>query len=989
MFVNPLIQFGRASWALLLCFVPFFISAQKEVFVEEVIDMEKGLPSNETYSSFFDDKGDLWVLTDRGLARYDGLKIDLFREEDGLPANAVFKHFKDYKGRVWLTGFKGVCYIENDSIIIPSFNKTLVKSPYFDLASRIHVTNNDQVYIALERGVCGYFECNLEGEAVIHTFSETCLPFGVTKKSNKNYGRGIYLYALKSGKQAVLYGKLCLDAKPLRLPDSVLVFTPRANADSTGRVKLSLVTDRENKLLFLGMGDSLYRVDYDNNVFQPLLGFNKDVICLAKRNNYLYTGLRMGGVVRYNIETGDTTRFLNGVSVSHINFVSDHVLWAATLEQGCLKINTLLKKAFSLPPQINLAHIARPIFFDSKVLRVCEGRSIKVFQAGQSLQLKHDYPVKLPLGRKYAKSVHWLSTDSLLIANYGVNYKRGSLDTTFEPLRGVYKNQPSSFRDSLFSLGHKGVLVVQNGEVSYDSYDHGFESYVSCLLELNPDSVLLGTHSGLYRFYKEKITPILRAHISSRDRVDHLTFLKSFLLVGISGKGLLAIGKDTAQWFSTDNGLSDNFVQSILVKRDTAWIGTANGMNILYNKAEKTFDRLYLSQSISSIRVDDFFDTPKGTFVQSGLDFYKLTPLEKGVREIHTLWLSKVKVADEVGKYGWGDTLLMKNGARSVQVSYRLNELLDNQKQVYQYRISGLYPDWQTSRERVLSMEALPFGKYTLEIRGKSAAGSWSEARQLHLSVIPRFYETVWFQPLLFSFLGLSIGLVVLLIQKQYARSLKRENLLLQTSMNSLKLQINPHFIFNALNSLNYFLTKNDLKRSKGFLSRFAFLMRDMLDASLEDNSKLEDELIRIRTYVELENLRYEHEHIELKIETELLHRKTQIYIPNMMLQPLVENAIFHGFSEHPEHPEIKLRFAERDSSMHIEVVDNGKGIDMELFRIKQNKGSLAIKNIEERLYLLSRMDKRAYKISFTPLVENGSTKGTRVSLVVPYKVGQ
>jgi uncharacterized membrane-anchored protein YhcB (DUF1043 family) len=386
--------------------------------------------------------------------------------------------------------------------------------------------------------------------------------------------------------------------------------------------------------------------------------------------------------------------------------------------------------------------------------------------------------------------------------------------------------------------------------------------------------------------------------------------------------------------------------------------------------------------------VNDIFDTPKGMFLQSGLDFYLLEPFRESFKGESRLLLSSVLVEGKREEVKWGEEITLENGQRTLQINYRLNKLLDKQTQRYQYRIGGLSEGWKDLSASEITLAELPYGTYKLEVRGTDIYEPWTRTEYLHITVVPLFYETAWFQALIFLLIGLFLGGMLWFGQKQYSKSLKRENLLLHTSMNSLKLQINPHFIFNALNSLQYFVVSDQKQKSTRFLSSFSQLVRDLLDSSLEKSSSVEHELKQIENYIDLERLRFEDMPLQFEITESLPYPLSEVYIPNMLLQPLVENAVWHGFTGSKRATVLTLNLEKApNGNLLVEVIDNGVGIDLEMMKERQRTGSLAIRNIEERLYLLSKLHKKPHSITFQRLIEHGVVSGTKVSLVLPLQI--
>ncbi len=211
-------------------------------------------------------------------------------------------------------------------------------------------------------------------------------------------------------------------------------------------------------------------------------------------------------------------------------------------------------------------------------------------------------------------------------------------------------------------------------------------------------------------------------------------------------------------------------------------------------------------------------------------------------------------------------------------------------------------------------------------------------------------------------------------------------NLYMQKALSQ---QMNPHFIFNTLNSIQYFLLNNDKLSSNKYLTKFAKLMRITLDNSQNDIIPLNKEIESLNLYVELEQLRFDNKFLfeiinNVKTEEEL------ISIPPLIIQPFVENAIWHGIMHRnkPEGGQLKIHFDIENNNLKCTVEDNGIGRKKANEFKKQNKPehiSLGTQITESRIDLINKLHKGKLKINYTDLCdESNNPTGTKVEITFP-----
>ena len=225
-------------------------------------------------------------------------------------------------------------------------------------------------------------------------------------------------------------------------------------------------------------------------------------------------------------------------------------------------------------------------------------------------------------------------------------------------------------------------------------------------------------------------------------------------------------------------------------------------------------------------------------------------------------------------------------------------------------------------------------------------------------------------------FLGMAYTQYKSVRQQKYANNL--------LALKSLRTQMNPHFIFNALNSVNSFIARNDERAANKYLSEFSQLMRSVLENSEEDFIPLSKEIELLRLYVKLEHFRFQ-DKFDYTIHVDEALAVDQFVIPPMLLQPYVENAVWHGLRYKEEKGNLRILFSQRDAeTVAIEIIDDGigrkksKALKTEHQKKQQSKG---MGNIEKRIAILNRMYQDKVDVTVENVFDN--EEGTKVRLLV------
>lgn len=210
---------------------------------------------------------------------------------------------------------------------------------------------------------------------------------------------------------------------------------------------------------------------------------------------------------------------------------------------------------------------------------------------------------------------------------------------------------------------------------------------------------------------------------------------------------------------------------------------------------------------------------------------------------------------------------------------------------------------------------------------------------------------------------------------------------LAELKVSSLRSQMNPHFIFNSLNSIKRYIIDNEKENAVFYLNKFSKLIRKILASTENRESSLEEELETLKLYVNIENLRFNNS-IDFKLDCDPSIKLSSIKIPSLITQPFIENAIWHGLSLKKENRRLVVKLKhENPHQVRFDIIDNGIGIEkssaLKAKKLHQ-KDSLGIKLSEERLIHFSKQYKAEGYITFVDLYENNQPSGTKVSIIIP-----
>ena len=241
---------------------------------------------------------------------------------------------------------------------------------------------------------------------------------------------------------------------------------------------------------------------------------------------------------------------------------------------------------------------------------------------------------------------------------------------------------------------------------------------------------------------------------------------------------------------------------------------------------------------------------------------------------------------------------------------------------------------------------------------------------------------------LLYTSLSLVIIGIVLFILNR-TKALKRDKHILTLEQDMLRSQMNPHFIFNSLNSIKLYIINNEKENAVYYLNKFSKLIRKILMASKEKETSLNDELETMKLYMNIENIRFSNE-IDFQINVDESINTEITKVPSLVLQPFLENALWHGLSSKHEGKKVELNVIKKSADyINVEIIDNGIG-RLASQKIKDNKKlkrkSVGIEITKARLANFSKAFSKSYILDIEDLYDDGAPSGTKITLQIPTK---
>jgi sensor histidine kinase YesM len=926
-----------------------------------------GLAGNTVYGVAQDKEGYLFFATENGLSRYDGKEWVTFTVKDGLPDNEILVIFGDSKGRIWMSCFsKSVCYYykgkiynaSNDSLVERIKVNSVVRKMYEEEDCNLIFLTDVNIFSVSKNGIVKLL-LSKSGNSNFHNqngFSATKNLLGV--------GSFIFNYdSILTHKNAQ-----CAYIK-LSQYDSICNLIPY--------VKKLKIFHKSKYLLNLKMGSiNIWEVQSKNDIF-----INSS-----------------DGTWHISTQKSANEHFLSGVKTAHAFPDNEGTIWFTTLGQGVYKLSSIAVKTYVSPNANNTSN--REIFSISQNYdNVIAGASFsKMISVNKISKKKLDFQHYL----KYA-------TNNINI-NRATSSTQINNNTTIigfdSYLLKLHNNQPS-FNYEIMPV--KSVEKINESKVLVGTKIGTFIINVPTLLPMDTlfterttyanyfnHHYYIGTINGLYLVSKDKHQAYLGdLHPALKRRVTCIKITtdgKIYVATADAGIVILKNNK-VISVINEDNQLSSNIVKTLHINNNYLWVGTIKGVDkigLLANKIIAKYSSVdgLPSNIINAIYIDNA-DTTVWVGSPEGLTSFKENQINS--TSICNLVMQKIIVSNNVLKMG-SNNYSFEYKDNNIQFQYVGISFRSGQEITYSYKLIGLDDDFKKTQDRILSYPTLLPGNYTLELFATNKFGIKSETISISFFISTPFWKTFWFASVIII---LVIFIVYILIKIRFdkAKKIQAEKSLVKQQLadmeqSALQAQMNPHFIFNCLNSIQQFIMVDNKLKANQYLTEFATLIRATLDNSSKKYISIDDEALYLKRYLNLEQLRFG-DSFSYEINMDISVDKHDTEIPAMLLQPFVENSLRHGIRlKKTGKGIIKISFVENNNYLICSVIDNGVGREVSAKSKSLQHVEYQSKGMElttKRINLLNTETVHDTTVEITDLKdEKGIGVGTAVVVKIP-----
>lgn len=962
---------------ILLLAVIIFISLPSfgQQYNYQQYNLKDGLAGLTVYSIAQDHDGFLWIGTETGLSRFDGKNFKNYTVSDGLPDNEIIKVFVDSKNRIWILPFTyTVCYFEN---------------------GKLHTKDNDTLLQKIKMNSVAYYICeNKNGEIAILTETRVILISDSTvsiirKTITQNDEGPITALGINNT------GDFCVMAprhKHIKsfdiynIQQKKLIYDRQANYDFM-LTRNSLIMERNRIILPFNNKLAISNPNNEDSIYYPiskaLIGVNSisdttfsinalDTVYLCKSN-----------------EVKILTKFSPGSIINCMYVDREGDYWFGTIGNGIYKLGSL--HFFSTIFKINNKLPIYSVYKIKDYLYAGSKSGLLWKQKLSSREIEH-IDILSSSSDKTISSI-FLAPNGKLVLGTGDGVYIFKVKVDFLGAITANIKAIDIFNDTILAAANQHIFVFSGP--TFKKMDTIRINRSTCAKKLN-NLIYAGTPQGLYTINGKTISYLGDSNLLFKSRISGLEQAHNGnIWVATYGHGLFAIDKNNKVITSITekDGLTSNMCRCIQISNNFLWVGTDKGIcSIDLSKPGNI--KTYSSKDgldcdiINCLFVDAdtvYAGTPYGVTTFS-------------VNDIVSNSFCGIKInsftSEKTSFINPAESIILSPGDNSFTVDYSGISLKSNGDIIFYYRMTGLQEDWQTTKENILQYASLSPGTYQFEIYAVNAFGKKSAVVVLPLVIEKMFYQETWFIFLCSFFIaGLAAYFVSLYIKRIQKKNDEKTAILQKINeleQRALKSQMNPHFVFNCLNSIQQFIFEKDPKESNKFITDFASIIRQTLDLTDKKFISITEERKYLTTYLNIEQARFQNKFSHQITVDENVSVDENI-IPPLLLQPFLENSIRHGMRNlSGRKGALTINFKKEGNYLVCTIDDNGIG-RFAAAKLKdgfsaeyQSKGSNLV---AQRIENLNRELNTKIEMQIFDKIINGNAEGTTVILKLPFEI--
>jgi len=971
------------SILIVLFFTGHFVFSQEYSYRHYTI--KDGLPQSQITSIYQDSKGYMWIGTKAGLSRFDGMEFKNYHVTDGLSADFIEGMAEDTSNNLFVLTRNGYNKITEDTIIS------------YKLDTNLHLDWHEKIIVDRDNALWARVKSKKElirfknGE---YTFvdDQGLVPDSLRIKSffyDRNKDR-LYFDARLDGIYYLQDGKLHNYWKPdrrmalhiTRAPDGSIY---GLNKDSIYRVEkgnIQPITTSPIEGSYWGPGEwdnrgNLYIlknqykiVRFDGEKLKPFPGrFESTSAFHIDNENNLWIGTETGVTKSISRKFLNFTQENSGIIPYVYSAVEDenNQVYFASLNEGLVRYNGNAFKKISGYDDIYSSdrfymgaicdhnnNLILPTSHGALKYTGEEFYNIKGFQPYEAVLYVYEDPDN--------KAQLFGTERGLVIREKNGDIKRYAVKPGGRPQQNI----TTLVKDSTGKYwigGSKGLSFLENGKVHHlpDS-DYDYEEGAISLYRDYKENIWLGTRKGLYFYDYHSFRKIAESRISS--------YVVS--LAGVDASKLV---------IGMINQMATLDLQDFYQKNEESLTTYNHNNGFLGNEC---------------IQNGMFTDSRGNVWIPTSDRVVKFMPYKED-EIIHppSIYLDEIKKLNH--QMEWVDLQGPVRTDSLFRMDHSINNLrfhftgIDHSNPHgvrYQYKLEGNDEGWsEPTKSRYATYTNLEPGEYTFRVKARSSNDVWSETTaSVKIHITPALWQRTWF--IILCILAGTAGMAWLIYyyaqrhRLAQQRKAEYEKKMAEMKLLNVKNQLEPHFTFNALNSMAYMVLIKDHHEAYNYLCKFASMIRLSLNHSEHILRKLRDELDFVRYYLDIQKLRYDdHFDYEISIQDDL---DMDFHVPKMIVHNYVENAIKHGIKHKKEKGLIRINLFTKDSSLKIIVEDNGIGRE-KAAEIGSDSSGKGLETLKEYCRIFNKYNTEKIRMDIEDLYDTSNNPaGTRVTISIP-----
>jgi len=1002
----------------------------------DVIDIKNGLSQNSVSYIYQDNKGFMWFCTNDGLNRFDGYDfIKLDKQTDNK--NSIISNYtscitESSTGIFWIGTEKGlsIYFFDNKTFInieSPAQIKKLIvensttvwaQTPYSLYKIRLVETENkENKYSVIVEPMNAYKEIIYKDDEnhfllvgrdnriykydlntkLIRQKSATSIWKNIIPKKINNVVKDIYgnfWIGTNSGLYKTDKNFLTLDSLPQQRKD-IIGLQDKITGITSGKLGNIYIATSQQGLVIYDIKRNKF-VEYQNDPYNlSSIPDNKILSIFFDNSGTLWVGTKGAGVAIYSqykfkfkhiTQEPFKTTWLTNKYILSFETDDDDNIWIGTDGGGLFEFENKSNVFSNWRNNNTFSSLSNDVV---QHLLIDKNKNIWVGTMNGICK----YNPTTNAFKRYFLGIY-KPTDNLKIPAYSsirlFESKAGEIYALDEHAIYHFNATKGNFENIQFNYGSNNITPRSIYEDSDSSW---WLATASGLVHINIRTGLLNTNTlkkiNDKYFKTDQLYCILKAD-------------ENHFWIASGNSGLYLLDKKEmkiTENYTEKNGLSNNFIYGILKDNSgKLWMSTNRGISV-FEPTTKQFRNYDINDGLQSNEFNScaFYKTKNNELLFGGINGFNIIEPDKIPFNAFKPFVNITTIkTDDSTYYSYQYTtqdkrVKLSSKQNNISFEFASSDYANTPKNRFEYKLEGYSNNWTRTNRNYVSYTKLPPGNYIFYVRASNNDGVWSTTTAaFSFRVSPTFWQSWWFRII-------AALLIAYFIYRTFTNRIKDarekekekmrlarqktefEKQLAEIKLKALVSQMNPHFIFNCMNSIQAMILSDQNMQASTYLTKLSRLVRSVLENSVKTFIPLQDVIENLKLYLELESLRFDQQ-FNYDIRTENIDVYS-VEMPSMLIQPYVENAIWHGLLKKEGEKNIHVRFYKKDNFIFCEIEDNGIGrVKAGELNLRKQHKSLGTVITKEMFETLHKIKETKHDVEIIDLYdENHLPLGTKV----------